>query len=177
MPINSAKAENMLRGSAYPRRWTSERARDYYGGVGLIALGLGAAMTSLRYGIGSVTDMGAGFFPASVGCLLALLGLGIALGAGRAQELTQEPVDAEPLAPEWRGWLCIILSIIAFIVIGAHLGLLPATFAIVFISALGDRRNTIRSAALLAAAISLLCVVLFWWALRVQMPLLLWNWS
>jgi hypothetical protein len=175
----------MLTGSAHPRRWTSERARDYYGGVGLIALGLGAAMTSLRYGIGSVTDMGAGFFPAAVGCLLALLGLGIALGAWRAQEptqeptqeLTQEPVDAEPLAPEWRGWLCIILSIIAFIVIGAHLGLLPATFAIVFISALGDRRNTIRGAALLAAAISLLCVVLFWWALRVQMPLLLWNWS
>lgn len=130
-------------------------------------------MTSLRYGIGSLTEMGAGFFPAALGCLLALLGLGIALGAGRIQE----PVDAEPLAPEWRGWLCIILSIVAFIVFGAHLGLLPATFAIVFIAALGDRRNTLLSAALLAAGVSLLCVVLFWWALRVQMPLLIWNWS
>lgn len=163
----------MLTGSPNPRRWTSERARDYYGGVGLIAVGLGAAMASLRYGIGSLTDMGAGFFPAALGGLLALLGLGIALGAGRAQE----PVDAAPLALEWRGWLCIISSIVAFIVIGAHFGLLPATFAIVFISALGDRRNTVRRAALLASGISLLSVVLFWWALRVQMPLLLWNWS
>lgn len=163
----------MLTGSSAPRRWTSERARDYYGGIALIALGLGAAMTSLRYGIGSVTEMGAGFFPAVLGCLLALLGLGIALCAGRSQD----PVDTEPLAPEWRGWLCIIASIIAFIGLGAHLGLLPATFAIVFIAALGDRRNTVKSAALLAACISLLCVVLFWWALRVQMPLLLWSWS
>src|ERR1700761_2736484 len=162
----------MLTGSAHPRRWSSERARDYYGGVGLIAIGLGAAMTSLRYGIGSLTDMGAGFFPAALGCLLALLGLGIALGAGRSRD----PAEAEPVAPEWRGWLCIILSIIAFIILGAHLGLLPATFAIVFISALGDRRNTLRSAALLAAGVSLLCVVLFWWALNVQMPILLWNW-
>ena len=163
----------MLTDSPDPRRWTSERARDYYGGAALIVLGLGAAMTSLRYGIGSVTDMGAGFFPAALGCILALLGLGIALGAGRAHE----PIDAGPLAPEWRGWFCITLSVIAFIVIGAHLGLLPATFAIVFISALGDRRNSVKGAALLAVGVCVFCVVIFSWALRIQLPLLLWSWS
>lgn len=163
----------MLTGLPDFHQWTSDRARDYCGGAALIAIGLGTAWTGFDYGIGSLTEMGAGFFPAALGCILAGLGLIIALGASRVKE--QAPV--ETFVPEWRGWSCIILSVVAFIFFGTHCGLLPATFAIVFISAMGDRRNTVKSAILLAAGISILALVVFWWALRVQMPLLTWTWS
>ncbi|MEJ0045599.1 MAG: hypothetical protein WDN04_05275 [Rhodospirillales bacterium] len=49
--------------------------------------------------------------------------------------------EKEKLAPEWRGWICIVASVLAFVVLGKYGGLLPATFAIVFIAALGDRDN------------------------------------
>jgi hypothetical protein len=52
---------------------------------------------------------------------------------------------------------------------------LPATFAIVFISALGDRHNTFLSAATLALTMTAISVVVFWWLLKVQFPLLTWG--
>jgi len=45
----------------------------------------------------------------------------------------------------------------------------------VFIGALGDRENTLTSAAMLAAACSAVCVVVFWWALHLQFPLFQWG--
>jgi hypothetical protein len=47
----------------------------------------------------------------------------------------------------------------------------PATFAIVFISALGDKMNTLKSAAILGAGVVVVAVVVFWWALQMQIPL------
>ena len=54
-------------------------------------------------------------------------------------------------------------------------GLLPATFAIVFISALGDRKNTIKQAFVLSLGMSVIAVVVFWWALQLQLPLFRWG--
>ena len=79
------------------------------------------------------------------------------------------------LAPEWRGWLCISAGIGAFVIIGQYGGLIPATLAIVFISALGDRQNTWVGAAVLAMAMTAICVVVFWWLLQVPFPLLRWG--
>ena len=112
--------------------------------------------------------MGPGFFPLALGVILSLTGALIMLTA-RA--------DAHAAAPaaEWRGWLCISAGIVAFVVVGATLGLLPATFATVFISALGDRQNSLRAALILAVSMSVVCLVVFWWLLQVQMPLFRWG--
>ncbi|MNI53324.1 Tripartite tricarboxylate transporter TctB family protein [compost metagenome] len=77
--------------------------------------------------------------------------------------------------PDLRGSVCIILGILAFLLLGEYGGLLPATFAIVFISALGDRKNTIKQAILLSVAMSAIAVVVFWWALQLQLPLFRWG--
>jgi Tripartite tricarboxylate transporter TctB family len=116
--------------------------------------------------------MGAGFFPVALGLLLAALGIAIAAGARRAQ---LETAETNALRPEWRGWICISLSVVAFVVLGRHGGLLPATFAITFIAALGDRENTALHALLLATSISAICIVVFWWALKLQLPLFAWG--
>ena len=153
-----------------PRGFMSRYHRDYYGGALMVLIGLGAVFMGIGYQTGSLSHMGPGFFPVSVGVIVALMGVLIAFGArGQTED------EAEYLPPEWRGWICIVLSIVAFVVIGKFGGLLPATFAIVFISALGDRENTIKGALILSAAMCVICVVVFWWALQLQFPLFTWG--
>ena len=77
--------------------------------------------------------------------------------------------------PDIRGSVCILLGILAFLLLGHYGGLLPATFAIVFISALGDRSNRVKHALLLAVAMSVIATAVFWWALQLQMPLFQWG--
>ena len=145
--------------------------KDYYGGSLMFVLGLGAILQGMTYQIGTLSHMGPGFFPVSLGAILALLGGAIAITA-KGSVSKEEDVH---LPPEWRGWLCIIFSIVAFVVLGQYGGLLPATFAVVFISALGDRQNSVMQAFVLAVALTVVCVVIFWWALQVQFPLFRWG--
>jgi hypothetical protein len=143
---------------------------DYYGGALMLLIGLGAAYVGVGYGTGDLRQMGPGFFPVAVGLVLAAMGVLIALGARR-----QTAADAPAPPPEWRGWACIVLGVIAFIVVGQYGGLMPATFAVVFVSALGDRDNTVVGAAVLALAMCGVCAAVFWWALQLQFPLFAWG--
>jgi hypothetical protein len=149
----------------------STRIKDYAGGTLMLLLGIGAMVQGRTYTIGSLSRMGPGFFPVALGAILALIGLAILISA----RLSKPPADVKPLPPEWRGWGCIIFSIVAFAVLGKYGGLVPATFAIVFISALGERKNSVRSALILALAMVVVCVVVFWWGLQLQFPLFAWG--
>jgi hypothetical protein len=152
--------------------------RDYYGGALMVLIGLGAAIQGRTYSIGTLTQMGAGFFPVALGVVLIVLG---ALIAGNARRTAPEdglPAERSlhmPVKLEWRGWLCILAGIAAFVVLGQWGGLLIATFAITFISALGDRDNTWLSAFVLASIMALIAVMVFWWALQLQIPLFGWG--
>ena len=80
-----------------------------------------------------------------MGVLLVLLGLMIARMAAAPAPVEEDSEDEAP--PDWRGWGCIIGGLLTFILVGKYGGLVPATFALVFISAMGDRQHTPRSAA------------------------------
>lgn len=150
--------------------------KDYYGGALMVLIGLGAIYGGTNYHIGSLSHMGPGFFPAALGGLLALTGVLIAMSARSGESTPPAPGDGHAHGlPDVRGSVCIILGILAFLLLGEYGGLLPATFAVVFISALGDRKNTIKQAILLAIAMSAIAVVVFWWALQLQMPLFRWG--
>lgn len=151
--------------------------KDYYGGALMVVVGLVSVYAGLDYKTGTPAHMGPGFFPVAIGALLALTGLLIALAArsdtgpaksgaghGHGQGL-----------PDLRGCVCIIASVLAFLLFGVYGGLVPATFAIVFISALGDRTNTVFQATLLALAMCIVAVIVFWWALQLQLPLFQWG--
>jgi hypothetical protein len=153
------------------KRLINKSNRDYYGGALMFLIGLGAILQGRTYSMGTLSRMGPGFFPVSLGVILALAGAAIALSARFAEREAEE----KALPPEWRGWFCISLSIVAFVVLGKYGGLVAATFAIVFISALGDRQNTIKSALVLAVAIVAICLIVFWWALQMQFPLFGWG--
>ena len=158
---------------------TSPRYRDYCGGLILILIGLSAAFQGRSYQVGTIDNMGAGFFPVALGIILALTG-GILLGGAIARSIRLKAVlDIEQAAPalplEWRGWICICLSVIAFAVLSEYTGLVPATFACVFVSSLGDRTSTLKGSLILATAVTVFGVALFSYVLQVSLPM--WRWG
>lgn len=150
----------------------SRRARDQAGGILIAALGLATARGGASYQVGTLSRMGPGFFPLALGVLMTIVGIGIVLTA-RAADPNTSTATRKPW--EWRGPLFIMLGILAFIVLGKYGGLLPATFALVFVSALGDRGNSLKSALLLSAAIVVICLIVFYWALQLRFPLFTWG--
>ncbi|HXU51774.1 MAG TPA: tripartite tricarboxylate transporter TctB family protein [Casimicrobiaceae bacterium] len=142
--------------------------KDFWSGAGLVVAGIVYAGFGARYSIGSLSRMGPGFFPVALGAILALSGVAIAIAGWLA---APPAVPVERRKPEWRAWFLISASIVAFVAIAEHVGLVPAAFAIVFISAFADRDNRWRQAMGLALAITAIAVVVFWWALQIQLPL------
>ncbi|EWM44845.1 tripartite tricarboxylate transporter TctB family protein [Bordetella holmesii 70147] len=137
----------------------------------MIVLGLGAFALATTYQLGTLGRMGPGMFPAILGALLALLG--VAIWRTRRQDGAE--TDAGPAPSQWRGWACITAGLLTFILLGQYGGLIPATFGLVFISALGDRQHTLKTAALLAAGVTALGVAIFSWGLQLQFPLFRWG--
>jgi hypothetical protein len=151
--------------------------KDHLGAVLLIALGAGVLVTGFGYRMGDLNRMGAGYIPVALGTLMVLVGAIIGLTARPAG--TEKPSAALHGAahsrPEWRGWLCILGGVIAFVVLGQYGGLVPATFASVFISAMGDKDSKVKTSALLAAVLVVFCVLVFHYGLSMQLPLFQWG--
>ncbi|HEY7243875.1 MAG TPA: tripartite tricarboxylate transporter TctB family protein [Xanthobacteraceae bacterium] len=144
------------------------RKRDFYAGGLMILFGLIAAVNGPGYRIGTVMHMGPGFMPTALGVLLICLGVVIAGSA-----ITVPPGEDEdilPAQPEWLGWACILAGPLMFIIFGTF-GFIPGTFACVFVSALGDRTATWKSAAVLAAVVTVFGVGVFSYFLQIPMPL------
>ena len=155
--------------------------KEHYAGTLLVATGLAVVAAGTSYGIGTLRQMGSGFFPAVLGVLMALIGVALLATARRASGGVADvvPVAAESAhlqgpVVQWRGWACILAGVLSFAVLGAHGGLVPASFVSVFVAALGDRANSWRAAAALAAAMTALGVLVFHCGLHLLLPLFAW---
>lgn len=153
------------------RDYLKKLRKDHYGGALMFFIGVAAALQGRTYEVGTLSRMGPGYFPTALGVILALIGAAIFAMAG----VGASPVPKKKLPPEWKAWLCICASVVAFVVIGLYGGLVPATFAVVFISALADRQNTVKNAILLSLAMVVVSVVVFWWGLQLVFPLFRWG--
>jgi hypothetical protein len=145
--------------------------KDVWGGLLMMGIGVSVAIHSISYSVGSLTHMGPGFFPLTLGVILVLAGIAIGI-KGLTSERTR---TGAAYRPEWKAWLLICASLVAFIVLARYGGLVAATFATVFIAALGDRDNSWRSSGVLALAMVVVGIVVFGWALKVQLPLFGWG--
>ena len=137
----------------------------------LMAIGVATAVAGGNYTIGTLARMGPGFYPTALGLLLILLSLLMVFTPVSVEDRLAE--EKHP-APEYRAWACVTLGVIAFIVLGSYGGLVPGTMSLVLISALGDQRNTLKSALALAAGVTVLAVLLFKLLLEMQIPLFTW---
>lgn len=141
--------------------------RDILAGLIFLACGLAFGIAAARYPIGTALRMGPGYFPLVLSGLLGLLGLGIvARGV-----LAAEAEGTLGLVP-WRGLVLILGALVLFGAMVKGLGLAPALFATAFASALASRHNGPVSVAVLAAALTLFCVLIFSFGLGVPVPLI-----
>jgi len=154
---------------ALPRQLNS----DHIAALMLVAMGAAIITIGLNYRMGTLVHMGAGFIPVTLGVIMTAVGILIGVlapssdGTGRRVAL--------PQLPDKRGAVCILGGVAAFVLFGAFGGLVPATFASVFIAALGDRESTLKTSALLAVAMVGFGVIIFHYGLRVQLPLFTWG--
>jgi hypothetical protein len=147
--------------------------RDYYAGGLMSLIGIGVILEARHYNLGTLFHMGPGFFPIILGVILTLIGLTIAAAAATSPA-AEEDIFHLP-NPQWRAWFCILGGPVLFIVLGTYGGLVPATFACVFVSAMGDRDSTVLGSFILALGITVFGVLLFVYLLQVSMPM--WRWG
>lgn len=155
--------------------WLRERSKiDLAGGAIIALLGVGAILEGMKYSVGTLARMGPGFFPVWLGIILILLGLLVAATADPvAEEDMEHDISKDP--PEWRGWGCVVAGVIAFIIVGRWGGLVPATFALVLISAMGDRETTFFKSVILAIGVTIVGTFIFSYLLQLQFPMFRWG--
>jgi len=149
--------------------------REFCAGGLMILLGLVAAVKGPGYRIGTLMHMGPGFMPTALGIILIILGIAIAGVAAASEPAEGEEGNILPPSPQWFAWLCILGGPAVFVLFGTIGGMAPATFACVFVSALGDRTSTWKGSLILAAVVTLFGVLLFHYLLQIPMPVLEWR--
>jgi hypothetical protein len=147
--------------------------RDFYAGGLMVLFGLVAAIKGPGYKLGTLMHMGPGFLPTALGVILICLGVVIAGTALTTPDGGDERILPEE--PQWLGWLCILAGPLLFILFGRIGGMIPGTFACVFVAALGDRTSTWRGALTLATVVTAFGVLLFSYVLKIPMPILEWR--
>jgi hypothetical protein len=154
---------------------SSGSKRDYYAGALIALIGAGAAYQGSTYGIGTLAQMESGFFPTAIGAGMVLIGAAIAASGGGSEEAAKtglEDPHAASTAVDWRGWIAIIAGVSLFMLFCEFVGLLPAIFACVFVSAMGSTTTTWKEALVLAFCVTVFGIVLFAYGLKVQIPII-----
>lgn len=137
------------------------------GGGLLVLFGLWVAWQAWStLDIGTARRMGPGFFPLSVGLILAGLGA-IVLAGSFLQKVPMPEVDL-------RACLSVLASLAVFALLLKPLGLVPAIVGLVGIASLADRSTRVKQVLMLAAVLSLLCWLIFRLGLGMPLPVLKW---
>lgn len=149
-------------------------SKNLLSGLLILVVGGLVFLESMQYSIGTLNNMGPGFFPASLGAILAVLGSLIIINA-LITIIPENQVASSGFSMlnkgMIRGWGGLILGVFSFIFVGEYFGFVPATFAIVFISALGDKENSLKACFLLALATSIIGPAIFVYGLNMYFPL------
>ena len=141
--------------------------QNLIGGGLLVVFGAALSIYSLtHYRLGQVNHMGPGMYPTYIGALLAFLGLIICI-SGLAKGGTFPTLELRPSA-------CCFGGIAAFTFLVGPFGLVPAIFALTFISVLSEKKLGLRGVLALAVSLSLISVLIFDVGLGV--PMHIWNW-
>jgi len=138
--------------------------RDFWSGVMFVAFG-GAGMWLARaFPYGTAARMGPAYFPTVVGALLAGFGLFIA-----ARGLA---VDGERVGRfHFRPLMMILASLVLFGLLLERIGFVSAVFILVVLSSMGGHELRWRETLLVASALAFGTVLLFVYALKLQIPI------
>jgi hypothetical protein len=134
--------------------------KDLLSGLIFIGLGLAFGYAAFGYEFGTALRMGPGYFPLVLSGIMVLLGVVITV-----QSFAAGP-DATPIGRVPRFALMLIIGALIFFGVTVRgLGLVPALFVTIFMSAFASERTGLGGAFVLAACLTLICFLIFVWAL------------
>ncbi len=125
---------------------------DLLSGVLLAALGAYTGWHSIGFGLGVLSEPGAGFFPFIGALLIFLCGVGIAVKGLRQAPAMRAVGEAAKLSfGGWKLWACIA-ALIVYTILLPVLGFAPSTFLILLGLGRLDRESTWAGAVMIALA-------------------------
>ena len=131
--------------------------KDFWAGLMFIGFGLFFAIWAiLYYQMGTAVRMGPAYFPTMLGGLLAVLGLIVFVGSFAMEGPKVPPFAMRPL-------ILISVACVLYGYLMKPLGLVGATAALVFVSALGGHEFKWKEVTILFAIL-----ILFSWAVFVK---------
>ena len=139
--------------------------KNFLAGLLLVGFGLGALLIARTYTMGTAFRMGSGYFPVMLASSLIVIGMIVACLAFRSDEVKLPKVA-------WRPLIMVSAAVALFGLIIKGAGLLVATFAMVVLSRLARPGYSWVETVVLGVALSVLCTTVFYFGLRIQMPLL-----
>ncbi|HEY7765576.1 MAG TPA: tripartite tricarboxylate transporter TctB family protein [Aestuariivirgaceae bacterium] len=140
--------------------------RDALAGLIFILIGAFFAISTRSIEIGTAFRMGPGYFPLVLSGLLVLIGAAIvlnSLGNGTNESLGSVP---------WRGLVLVLAGPVVFGLTVRQLGLVPAIVVTSVLAVYASRRSGIFLAAAMAVGLTLFCLAVFSYGLRLPLPLL-----
>jgi hypothetical protein len=139
--------------------------RDFWSGMMFTGFGGMFAVLSRQYDMGTLAQMGPGWFPFVLGLLLVLLGLLVAVGASQSAASSG---DIDPIG--WRELGLVVLAIALFALLLPYLGVVVSIVLMVVTAALAAHERRAIEVGIVAVALSLLCYVIFIRGLGVPLP-------
>jgi hypothetical protein len=139
---------------------------DRVAGFILAAIGATAFSAAMGYGFGTLGNIGPGALPAAVSAIIFLCGVALCLDPGSDTE------DLPTLA--LRPMLSVLGGIAAWALVAPRFGLVPGTFLLVLMAALGMDRPRWKAALITAGVLAAIGSVVFTWLLGMQLPILRW---
>lgn len=155
--------------------------KDFYSGLLFMALGMAFAIGARDYGMGTASNMGPGYLPFGVGCILTFIGLLITLNSLRGEPKADEDIGSIA----WKPLIYVISANILFgVALGGlniagtqiipPLGLIIGVFLLVILASKAEAHFTWRNALILSAVLAVGSYLLFSVMLGLRIPV--WPW-
>ena len=137
--------------------------KDFWSGLLYMFFGLSAIIIARDYGMGSALKMGPAYFPTLLGWLLVAIG---AISVVRGFVIRGTPVGGFAM----KGLLMVVGATLLFGLTVRGAGLAVALPILVIFSAAASKRFRLMSTLLMAAGLTLFCVLVFLKGLGVPLP-------
>jgi len=148
--------------------------RDFVAGLMFLIVGAAFAWGATKYNVGTAARMGPGYFPLMLGIVLSLLGAGVLF-----ESMVVETEDGEKIGKiAWRPLSYIVGANVIFgILLGGlpkfgipAMGLIVATYGVVFVAAQAGDRFKVKEVFILSTILAALSYLAFIKLLELQFP-------
>lgn len=127
---------------------------------------------SYNYSMGTAARMGPGYFPRSLGAILALLGVIIcAVGLKNQAQWAQ----TNGIGWTWTPVILVTLAVVLFGVSLPSLGIVAAIVVLIALSGYAAHDKNYRELAMISIIMCLFCAAVFVYGLKLQMKLFPWS--